>query len=744
MKRVFSGILTLVILLGMMSMAALAEDYDFNDQQQKLKPVLDGSTVASAGAYNRHKDNGYYTYEEALAGKGAGDFSQGIYLDNIPKDDQANDGFLLGSGFSVGESGKTIEFSFLAEGDYDCVKMIHRPNLTAGGQGWNDSFLQFQQDGRVTTSAGRGISTYQKGQWQRVAFTVYSSGEAELFLNGEKIIERIMLFSGGITGYQWLQFTFGIPKDSTVVTAEQRNAHLAMDDFKEYDSAYVTEGNEAELELDPDSGFTVFHAKKGISLPQGATVEQLQSAMGAQETPALYQDATLQTKITEGEIPMGAVLIVPSVNRLIWRYYTFSDLETLSGIRAVDFESGQTLNTADTEDYGVAAAHEEGLFGKSSTAYVINASGVPGNVKTNGGRFAFQDGISQINEPSWDNLNVEKPSVTIEFSAACSGDSGFELIGRPRLYDTQNPEDESLKGYMEYLTVDPSGAVRGANLPTNLTLHQNEWVRVAMAIDAQALTYDLYLNGEKVVSDGEVYAGKTDAQRYLYRGFNWISLMGHYPKLSESDSSLRSGKVAIDDFEVYYGDYQTRAESTVKLETSYPMDGDILYVEEGTDLLDFVGNLNFGDAIPMLYTDNSYSETSSATAEGNVLVLTSPDGKVMRYYHLQAPSVQVEDTIELYVNDEMSDILSAGTLKAKITAAAAAQTEQKGCLALAVYRDGALETIVTDEKALSGTTEFETEYQLENTDGIQVKAFFWNGIGGLKPLADSREYTSLP
>ena len=197
-------------------------------------------------------------------------------------------------------------------------------------------------------------------------------------------------------------------------------------------------------------------------------------------------------------------------------------------------------------------------------------------------------------------------------------------------------------------------------------------------------------------------------------------------------------------FEVYYGDYQTRAESTVELETSYPMDGDILYVEEGTDLLDFVGNLNFGDAIPMLYTDNSYSETPSATAEGNVLVLTSPDGKVMRYYHLQAPSVQVEDTIELYVNDEMSDILSAGTLKAKITAAAAAQTEQKGCLALAVYRDGALETIVTDEKALSGTTEFETEYQLENTDGIQVKAFFWNGIGGLKPLADSREYTSLP
>lgn len=742
MKRVFSGILTLVILLGMMSMAALAENYDFNDQQQKLEPIFDGSTDAGQGAYNRHRGNGYYTYEEALAGKGARDFSQGIYLDNIPKDDQANDGFFLGTEFSVGESGKTIEFSFLAEGDYDCVRMIHRPKLTGGSLGFNDSFLQFQQGGRVTTSAGRAVSTYQKGHWQRVAFTVYSSGEAEVFLNGEKIIERTMLFSGGITGYNWLQFTFGIPKNSTVVTAEQRNAHLAMDDFKAYDGAYVTEGNEAELELDPDSGFTVIHAKKGISLPQGATVEQLQSAMGVQETPALYQDATLQTKITEGEIPMGAVLIIPSVNRLIWRYYTFSDLETLSGIRAVDFESGQTLNTADT-NYGVAA-HEEGLFGKSSTAYVINASGVPGNVKENGGRFAFQDGISQINEPSWDNLNVEKPSVTIEFSAACSGDSGFQLVGRPRFYDTQNPEDESLKGYMEYLTVDPRGMVTIVNQPVDLTVRQNEWIRVAMAIDAQALTYDLYLNGEKVVSDGEVYAGITDAQRYLYRGFNWISLMGHYPMLSESDSSLRSGKVAIDDFEVYYGDYQTRAESTVELETSYPMDGDILYVEEGTDLLDFVGNLNYGDARAMLYTDNSYSETPSATAEGNVLVLTSPDGKVMRYYHLQAPSVQVEDTIELYVNDEMSNILSAGTLKAKIIAAAAALTEQKGCLALAVYRDGVLETIVTDEKALSGTTEFETEYQLENTDGIQVKAFFWNGIGGLKPLADSREYISLP
>ena len=183
-----------------------------------------------------------------------------------------------------------------------------------------------------------------------------------------------------------------------------------------------------ELELDPDSGFTVFHAKKGISLPQGATVEQLQSAMGAQETPALYQDATLQTKITEGEIPMGAVLVVPSVNRLIWRYYTFSDLETLSGIVFMDFESGQTLQTADTKDYGVAA-HEKGIFGKSSTAYVINASGVPGNVKENGEKIGLEAGISQINEPSWNNLNVEKPSVTIEFSAACSGDSGFQLVG---------------------------------------------------------------------------------------------------------------------------------------------------------------------------------------------------------------------------------------------------------------------------------------------------------------------------
>ena len=86
-----------------------------------------------------------------------------------------------------------------------------------------------------------------------------------------------------------------------------------------------------------------------------------------------------------------------------------------------------------------------------------------------------------------------------------------------------------------------------------------------MAIDAQALTYDLYLNGEKVVSDGEVYAGITDAQRYLYRGFNWISLAGLYPKISDDDTSPRSGRWPLTISEVYYGDYQTRAESTVEL-----------------------------------------------------------------------------------------------------------------------------------------------------------------------------------
>ena len=109
--------------------------------------------------------------------------------------------FFLGTDFSVGESGKTIEFSFLAEGDYDCVKMIHRPKLTGGSLGYDDSLF--------TVSAGRQGDRHpevepfppiQKGHWQRVAFTVYSSGEAEVFLNGEKIIERTMLFSGGSYG----------------------------------------------------------------------------------------------------------------------------------------------------------------------------------------------------------------------------------------------------------------------------------------------------------------------------------------------------------------------------------------------------------------------------------------------------------------------------------------------------------------------------------------------------------------
>ena len=89
------------------------------------------------------------------------------------------------------------------------------------------------------------------------------------------------------------------------------------------------------------------------------------------------------------------------------------------------------------------------------------------------------------------------------------------------------------------------------------------------------------------------------------------------------------------------------------------------------------------------------------------------------------PVCRWSDTIELYVNDEMSDILSAGTLKSEnLPQRRQHRPSKRGCLALAVYRDGALETIVTDEKALSGTTEFETEDQLEKYGRHPGKSVF--------------------
>ena len=102
-----------------------------------------------------------------------------------------------------------------------------------------------------------------------------------------------------------------------------------------------------------------------------------------------------------------------------------------------------------------------------------------------------------------------------------------------------------------------------------------------------------------------------------------------------------------------------------------------------------------------------------------------------------------DERIRLYVNDSESDVLTAGGLKAEIAAGFSGETQAPGgVLAFAIYRDGALERVILDEKQISASTDFSVSCDLTGQDmeGVSVKAMFWRDMEAMCPYVPARSY----
>ena len=88
---------------------------------------------------------------------------------------------------------------------------------------------------------------------------------------------------------------------------------------------------------------------------------------------------------------------------------------------------------------------------------------------------------------------------------------------------------------------------------------------------------------------------------------------------------------------------------------------------------------------------------------------------------------QCDEKIKLYVNGSENETLAAGTVKAAINMHVPEADDAKyGMLTIAVYKNGVLQTVKMDAKSVSGDGTFEVSAAVAETDGVTVKAMFWD------------------
>ena len=98
-----------------------------------------------------------------------------------------------------------------------------------------------------------------------------------------------------------------------------------------------------------------------------------------------------------------------------------------------------------------------------------------------------------------------------------------------------------------------------------------------------------------------------------------------------------------------------------------------------------------------------------------------------------AGNINTKATGDIFHFTQISTSADNGTYTAALTADASSEKECR--LILALYKDGALCSIVSDCKTVDGMTRFGCEKAVSDATGITAKAMFWSE-GSFKPLCE--------
>lgn len=691
-----------------------------------------------------------YTYEAAYieggSGKAQGDLAYEMSLDNIPYSVANTPGFNLpyydwgpNNGDDNGIDTRTMELSVRYDESSDYIRI--QTYLCKDPEKWNDSdtamvdFVTFR-DGKiyVFNNTDTGL-TAKPGEWYRIVIEEhYDSTQSKVYINGQRFdwcIDEITIF-----GNRWTQLQAGLEASET---EETRNVTLAIDDIETYTGAYTPNDNAVPAYTVNDT-VEYLETTRTIFAGSDTTAAQVLDAVETRGEKMILESISSDNKIESGTVSDGNVVVVKSPDGRAFAYIYIRTDEEGKIIDQDSFGEDSYYSVtwdAPARDYsGTGTA--SGLFGRASgdVSYRMYTEDLPASLGC-AHRYNFMA-----------NTNVcSADAFTKEFSIAAEGDmDAVKLLLRTKLNN-----DDGLLNYNEPIAFSKDGTITVAQDAVGIidqSFREKQWYRIALTIHPKECTYDLYLNGEKV-ADMVRLVSEEDAAIYDITSIEWFNIQ---PIFNADGTENRSGNVYIDDTVTYYGEYINDPQNNTEITSGYEIDeaNGTITVPDGTDISTFAGYMDFGDTTPVIYEDDAYeTQVDEWIENGNVLVLTSANGKVFAYYTIVTSGgtepdpdpdpedeFRVDDAIALQLTPEQGAAPAAA--KASINMHVPAdEAARETVLVVAAYKDGVLQGIEYVSESVSGDRLLEAELELAETDGVTVKAMLWDG--GMKPYIGAAE-----
>lgn len=217
--------------------------------------------------------------------------------------------------------------------------------------------------------------------------------------------------------------------------------------------------------------------------------------------------------------------------------------------------------------------------------------------------------------------------ITYEFSMLYSGDADAMSFS---VKTHCHPSNNSLRTE----TITPlsvsNGKVYVGGTNTGINCNKDEWLRVALELDCNAQTSNIYVNGEQFS-----FSRSFDIIRWI----EWFQLYGG---MSATGDGSKSGIFALDDVKIYEGAYNVTGNESVDytINDAYgaaELDGsDDITVPQGTTVEQALASVTTENTKYMVDSVGSFSEiTSGEVKTGNTIILKSEDGLTFKYISIK-------------------------------------------------------------------------------------------------------------
>lgn len=736
-------LLSAALLAGMVQIPAFAATAYESDYTDKTA-TMDLTNGGDFSGYTYVKG-----YKGGLGGRAAEDYAlindmQGVTYGNTK---ELLGGFVVPFyNYSVGTTGtvRTLEMSMLYGGDADYMLLQAYYSAHPSAWQWNTlkNFVKVENGVVYAFDQDTGIRC-NKDEWLRIVVEEnYNAELCKFYINGQEIANPL---TGFILGNRWVQANVGFKANTT--GEGTRDAYLAIDDVKIYEaSSYVPTGDEI-VSYTVSDAVEYDKVNSSVYVKEGTPINTVLDAITSDYEYDVYtahNNGTIISDTTKGASE-GNVIIFKSDDGKSYDYLTITTIEP---DRTISIDSMSASSGFENIGGNFTGGVETGLYGKAEDDYSFTFTL---KEESKAATINVSDRNTYIPTVFSKSLHTGEDPFTTEFSIAAEGN--FDSLAALANFTTARKDDGTAgdNAYVAPVIMNEKDGVT-VNGRKIMEYKPNQWYRVAVTWYPQEFAVDVYVNGVEAAKKW-VFVNEEYATNYKITGFPtpwslskfWFALQQNFSAGVEGDID-HVGSFSFDDTHVYYGAYKENEKNSAGIECEdYFIDeaaGEI-YIEDGA-----VDVADLGDVLTItgdwsIYTDATLTEEAEDVQDGAVILVKSENGKVYKYYTIKSPEVSY-GTISTTVNSEAGNILEDGAaIKAELSAYAPAYLNKAGILMLAVYKNGYLESVIPDAKAISGDTTYSVSAVIEKAEGMSAKAMFWDSISGMTPLVTEASFVEL-